>query len=251
MEDMVPDWALPVLIAPFIGSFAAVLVERIPAGRGVIAGRSACAACGHVLGPADLVPILSWVMSRGRCRYCRAPIGWFHPAMELAALAAAVWAAAVVPGWALWPSCALAWTLLALAAMDQRHMVLADALTLPLAAAGVMVAYTIGPETLRDSAIGAVAGFAVFALIGRAYRALRGREGLGLGDAKLLAGAGAWLTWTGLPTVVAVAALGALAVTGARAAAGHRVGGGERLAFGPYLCAAVWLVWLYGPVAAG
>ncbi|MFQ5567894.1 MAG: prepilin peptidase, partial [Paracoccaceae bacterium] len=114
--------------APFVGSFLGLLIERLPAGESVVLGRSRCGKCGAALGPRDLVPLLSWAASGGRCRHCRAALGWFHPGIEAAALGVALWSVLVVPGWLAWASAGLGWTLLALAVIDQRHMVLPDAL---------------------------------------------------------------------------------------------------------------------------
>ena len=248
---MGPGWLIPVLVAPVVGSFLGVLIARLPVGGRVVFARSACRACDHPLGPADLVPVISWLASRGRCRHCDAPIGAIPICVELAALALAVWAATVVSGWLLWVTCALGWTLLALAVIDWRHRILPDQLTLPLAALGLGVAYGVHGEGVAHHAIGAAAGFAAFAAVGWAYRRLRGREGLGLGDAKLLAAAGAWVSWTGLPGVVLTAAVAALAVALADALAGRALRGDTRLALGPYLALGTWLVWLYGPITIG
>jgi leader peptidase (prepilin peptidase)/N-methyltransferase len=102
---------------------------------------------------------------------------------------------------------------------------------------------------MLDSAIGAGAGFAIFALVRWLYRRLRGREGLGLGDAKLLAAAGAWVTWNGLPSVVLIAAVFGLVSALVMAQRGEQLSLNQRLAFGPALCLGTWLVWLYGPIA--
>ncbi len=242
------DWILAALMAPFVGSFLGLVVARLPAGGRVVLARSACPACDHRLGLADLVPILSWLISRGRCRYCGAGLSTFYPGVELAALLVAVWAASVVSGWVLWASCGLGWTLLTLALIDWRHHLLPDQLTLPLAAAGLVVAYAVRPEGLVDHMAGAAAGFAGFVLVAWLYRRLRAREGLGLGDAKLLAAAGAWVSWVGLPGVVLTAALAALAVALAGTLAGRGLRADTRLPFGPYLALGTWLVWLYGPL---
>ncbi|MBV9153097.1 MAG: prepilin peptidase, partial [Alphaproteobacteria bacterium] len=82
------SWPLLVL-APFIGSFLGVLIRRVPEGRPIVAARSACEWCGAVLTARDLVPLISWLLLRGRCRRCGVPIGWFYPGIELAAFAVA------------------------------------------------------------------------------------------------------------------------------------------------------------------
>jgi leader peptidase (prepilin peptidase)/N-methyltransferase len=242
------EWWLPVVAGPFVGSFLGVLITRLPAGEGVVAGRSRCPHCGHPLGPRDLVPLVSWVARGGRCRYCSQSLSVFYPAIELAAALVAGWAAAVVPGWPLWATCALGWTLLALAVIDQRHLLLPDELTLPLVAAGLIFAALLDADTAVDHVLGAVAGFAVLFVLAIVYKRLRGREGLGLGDAKLLAASGAWVSWSGLASVVLVASATALVVVLVRSVLRRRIIADERIPFGPYLCLATWLVWLYGPL---
>ena len=244
-------WLFLLSAAPCVGSFLGVVAVRLPEGRSALRGRSACPHCGTRLGLLDLVPILGWGLARGRCRHCGAGISWSYPAIELAALAVAAWSLAVLPGWLAWAGCALGWSLIVLAVIDARHLLLPDALTLPLVPAGLAVAWWVDPAKLPGHALGAVAGFLVLAAVGLAYRRLRGREGLGSGDAKLFAAAGAWVSWGGLPSVLLVAAAGALAWhLGAARWRGRRLEGRE-LPFGPYLAAALWLVWLYGPVVAG
>ncbi|QLH39835.1 MAG: prepilin peptidase [Defluviicoccus sp.] len=109
-----------------------MLILRLPDGAPVVLDRSRCPKCRHVLGARDLIPLVSWIALHRRCRYCGVTVGWFYPGIELAALAIAVWAVTEVSGWLLWATCALGWTLLALAATDVRRMVLPDVLTLPL-----------------------------------------------------------------------------------------------------------------------
>jgi leader peptidase (prepilin peptidase)/N-methyltransferase len=225
-----------------------VLVTRLPAAEPVIVSRSRCPHCDHLLGPRDLVPLVSWLASGGRCRHCSRPLGVFYPAIELAAALIAGWAAVVVSGWPLWATCALGWTLLALAIIDQRHLVLPDELTLPLIGAGLIVAYLLDADAAVDHAIGVVVGFAALFVLAVVYKRVRKREGLGLGDAKLFAAAGAWVSWSGLASVVLVASLTALVVVLVRSVLGRRVAADERIPFGPYLCLATWLVWLYGPL---
>ncbi len=236
------------LAAPFIGSFLGVLVTRLPAGKSVTGGRSSCDHCAHPLGIADLVPIASWLAARGRCRYCGAKLSLLYPGIELGALAVALWAATVAQGWVLWISCGLGWDLLALVLIDWRDGLLPDALSLPLIPLGLFAAYLADPSSVLPHALGALAGFAVFALIRWLYRRLRGREGLGFGDVKLLAAAGAFVSWDGLPSVVLIAAIAGLAFALGGSLTGRKLALDQRLAFGPGLCLGTWLVWLYGPL---
>ena len=240
-----------VAAAPFIGSFLGVLALRLPERRPVALSRSACDQCGHVLAPADLIPIASYLFLRGRCRYCRARIGGFVLAIECAALAVAVWAALQTAGWVIAISCIFGWTLLLLAVIDWRVQLLPDVITLPLLVTGVAAAAIFDRDHMIDHLIGALAGFAVFSLVALVYRLLRGREGLGFGDAKLLAGVGAWVSWIGLPTVVLWGSILGLAFALARAVIGRRLRLSDRLPFGTFLAAGGWLVWLYGPLIPG
>ena len=116
----------PILMAPIIGSFLSALITRIDAPGTLVLGRSRCDSCGATLAALELVPIISWLALRGRCRSCATPIGLFYPALELAAVIVAVWAATVFSDGMLWISCALGWTLLALAVIDYKYFLLPE-----------------------------------------------------------------------------------------------------------------------------
>lgn len=248
---MTPVWIWPVAVAPFVGSFLGVIVTRFERLPSVLIGRSACPACGAAVQARDLVPVLSWLALRGRCRRCGGSIPAFYPAIELAALGVAAWSAASASGWLVWAGCFLGWVLLALATIDFRHFVLPDFLTIPLLGAGLFVAWVRDPASLADHAIGAAAGFLFVAALRRIYWSMRGREGIGLGDAKLLAGAGAWLSWAGLPSVVLLASLSGLTVALLHRIRGGRLDLSDRVPFGTFLCVAIWIVWLFGPLRIG
>ena len=239
-----------ILAAPFIGSFLGVIVRRLPEGGPIALGRSHCEGCGTALGARDLVPLISWLASGGRCRCCGRALGWFYPGIELAALAVALVAAAADSGARIWLDCVLGWWLLALGWIDIRRWLLPDALTLPLVIAGLAAALAFDPEGLTERAFGAAAGYLGLRTVAILYRALRGREGLGQGDAKLLAAAGAWVGLRALPQVVLVAALAGLFAAACLRLAGVRLGAQSALPFGPFLALATWLVWL-APALAG
>ena len=243
-----PEWLVASLVAPFVGSFLGLVALRLPEGRAVVVSRSRCPHCGRVLGPVDLIPLVGWLLGRGHCRHCKAALGVFYPAIEIAAIAVALWAASQMSGWLLWASCGFGWALLALAAIDLRNMILPDVLTLPLIPLGLVVAYVAVPERIADHAIGALAGFAALAGIRWAYQRLRHREGLGFGDVKLCAAIGAWLSWVGLPSAILIGALaGTLWVLGtARAAPG--LSPTREVPFGAFLALGSWVVWLHGPI---
>ena len=241
-------WIWPLMAAPLIGSFLGVLVRRARVPRSILVGRSTCEHCGHVLGPVDLIPLVSWLATHGRCRYCRHAIGAFHPMIELAALGVALWAAWLATDWLLWPSCLLGWLLLALAAIDWRCLLLPDFLTLPLLAGGLLLWAVAEPPALASHAIGAAAGLGFILALRWAYWLLRRREGIGLGDAKLLAASGAWVSWEGLPSVLLVASVAALASSLLRYKRGGSISLVDHVPFGAFLCLGTWLVWLYGPL---
>ncbi|MDA0262434.1 MAG: A24 family peptidase [Proteobacteria bacterium] len=237
--------------APFLGSFIATLAIRIANPGSLILGRSACLHCRHNLGFRDLIPFLSWLASAGRCRYCRTQISLLYPAAELAALAIAAISVTALPPADSLIACGFGWTLLALALIDLRHHLLPDAITLPLTAAGLALAWLHPGDLLLERALGCVLGFSIFYFISMAYRYVRKRDGLGLGDAKLLAAGGAWVAWQGLPSVVVLAGTAALVVVALQIARGRRVDAKTRIPFGLYLSPAIWLIWLIGPLKFG
>ncbi|MET0293856.1 MAG: A24 family peptidase [Phenylobacterium sp.] len=162
------------------------------------------------------------------------------------ATALAAWSTAALP----FPQGALgallAWQLLLLALLDAERLWLPRMLTLPLIASGLAIAAAQGALVLADKAMGAAAGFLVLRLLALAYRRARGREGLGGGDAYLLAGGGAWFGWAALPTALVWAAGAGLAYAGLRAAGRRPIAADEPIPFGVFLALGIWLAWLYG-----
>ena len=167
--------------------------------------------------------------------------------IAVAAALVALWAATVDADWfRLVVDCTFGWSLLALAWIDWRQLRLPDALTLPLLGAGLAAAALDGQDALLSGIIGALAGYAALRLVGEGYLGLRGREGLGQGDAKLLAAGGAWLGWEALPWVVLLAALLGLACAIVQRAQGAALTRETALPFGPPLALAIWIVRLHG-----
>lgn len=208
-----------------LGSFIATLVLRAGEGRSVT-GRSACDGCGKPLSPIELVPLVSWLVQRGRCNSCAARIDPLHPFTEAAA--------ALIGGTSLWfapdpAGLALALfglLLLTLALFDARHFWLPHWLSAVTAAAGLLLGglamHPLGLAVpLTDRLIGMAGGFAVLWLIGSLYQRLRGRQGLGGGDAPMFAALGAWLGWAALPLLLLMAALAGLAVAVSRLLSGQ------------------------------
>jgi leader peptidase (prepilin peptidase)/N-methyltransferase len=243
--ELINGWVWPVAAAPFVGSFLGVVVRRLPEGRGIAAGRSACEACGHALSPAELVPIASFVAQRGRCRACGAAIAPMHLGIELAALAVAVSAAAVVHGGPfLWAGCVFGWSLLTLAWIDANTYRLPDVITLPLIVLGLAEAAWLQPDHLTMRAIAAAAGFTLLWVLSTSYRGLRKREGLGLGDAKLVAAIGAWVGVQALPWVAVLGSVLAMLWALGLHVRGTKLTGEFKLPFGPFLALAGWGIWL-------
>lgn len=235
-----------ILLGPAVGSFLGVLVDRLPRGEPIGVQRSACRSCGTWLSLRDLVPLFSHVLLRGRCRHCGAPIPttWFY--LELAALglgglavlAQGVQGAVPMTLAALW-----LWVLLGLAVCDMTWFRLPDPLTFALAliAAGMAAL----DARLAEAVLGAALGAGSFAALRLGYRWLRGREGLGLGDVKLMVGLGAWAGADQLALLVLLAAITALAV-----AVAGRLGRADALSptrplpFGAALCGAAVGLWI-------
>jgi len=231
------------------GSFLGLVSLRLPQGEGFVGGRSRCRSCGRPLGAWRLIPLLSYGVSRGRCATCGAAIPLRYPAMELAGAAIGVCAALTQPSTAsALLTALLGWQLLLIAVVDGEHFWLPDRLTLPLLATGLLAAATLDRVSIGESAAGAAAGFCGLWLVARAYRTIRGREGLGGGDPFLLAAGGAWTGWIGLPGVLLWAALAGLSVVAARVLTGGTISGADRLPFGVFLALGVWLTWLLGPL---
>jgi leader peptidase (prepilin peptidase)/N-methyltransferase len=228
-----------------VGSFLGLVSLRMPAGEPVALSRSRCAGCSRALGTADLVPLLSYALFGGRCRTCKSPIDPRYPAMELASVAIGVLSAGMFANEQAVAAALLGWWLLLLALLDVEHYWLPDRLTYPLMALGLGSAAYFGSPAIVDSAIGAVLGFTLMAVVAMTYKRLRGRHGLGGGDWKLFAAAGAWLGWYVLPLVLLIASLGGLAaalILHWRKAALLE----QRLPFGAFLAPAIWLLYLAG-----
>ncbi len=236
-----------VLAAPFSGRFLAMLVLRFPNWRGTWFAQPACSLCGTPSAMRAQLPFLGRFLEGGHCATCgeRTPV--LVPLFEIAAFAIAIWSLGVFDGIAAVTAAMLGWLLLSAAVIDQRTMLLPDSLTTIALLLGLAVAAAAGPTALLNALTGAAAGFAAFALIGEAFRRLRGRDGIGLGDAKLLAAAGAWVGWQSLPSLVLIAACTAIVLI-LLTRVGQSGDLNRRLPFGPHLALAAWVTLLYRPL---
>lgn len=198
--------------------------------------RSRCPSCGHAIRWFENIPLASYAVLRGRCSACKAPISLRYPAIEL--LTGLLFAACGLrfgaePTTLLW--CGFVATLVALAFIDVDTQLLPDDLTLPLMWAGIVSA-ALGwiPVSLSASVGGAVAGYLSLWFVFHAYRLIRGKEGMGAGDFKLLAALGAWMGWVLIPSIILLSsAVGA--VVGIALIVFKRHDRDVPIPFGPYL----------------
>jgi leader peptidase (prepilin peptidase)/N-methyltransferase len=216
------------LLGLAFGSFLNVCLSRWPEGESIVSPRSHCRNCDHTLAWWENVPLMSWLVLRGRCRKCGTWIGWRYPLVELAV--GGLWAADAWRSYnAFFPLeyaaglMLLSWILLTLAVLDAEHLWLPNVLTLPGIALGFgwwLVqgeqagwALHMPPEPWQDAKeigtrlLAILAAAALILLIRWLYKLIRHREGIGLGDAKLMAMLAAWL---GLPGALLAFALGAI-----------------------------------------
>ncbi len=233
-------WLVLMLGAP-VGSFMAAYADRTCAGRSVLEP-SRCNACGARLAVRDLIPVISFVALRGRCRHCDTPLSRWLLWAEIIGLACGIVAVAGAFG-ALHgaASAVFLWLLLGLAYCDVRCFRLPDALTLCLVLTGAVLTSDDPARVMSDGALGAVAGGGVLLALRVGYRRVRGHDGLGLGDVKLAAGLGFALGGPALPWVGLIAAVSALAAAAMGLFGPLRRT--TRMPFGAFLALAGALVW--------
>ncbi|NCO69066.1 MAG: prepilin peptidase [Acidobacteria bacterium] len=266
-----PIWFLIAVTAVYglaMGSFLNVVIYRVPRGLSLVRPPSHCPACGIVIRWFDNVPLLAYLVLLGRCRHCRAAISPRYPLIEAATAALFVavflrfggyadgaegaWTNSVVLRTAV--AVALVLLLVPLGVIDLEHHLLPDVLTLPglilglagAAAGSLLFAADLSPlPSFADAVIGAALGGVVPYVVILLYRWLRGVEGMGLGDVKLLAMIGAFLGWKGMLLTLGLgSAAGAMVGIGLIAA--KRGGRDTELPFGTFLCGATLVVLFWG-----
>ena len=211
--------------------------DGLPARYNLWLPRSACPHCRHVLRAWENIPVVSYVLLRGRCSACKAHVSVRYPLLEIASAACAAGALAVFgPGAMALAAFGLCAALLATSAIDIDTHLLPDSLTLPLLWAGLIVNFNGMFASLHSAVAGAIAGYLVLWVVHWVFKLVRGIEGMGYGDFKLLAALGAWLGWAALPQIVLIAAV-AGAVVGLAATWRGRMRFEEPLPFGPFLAA--------------
>lgn len=229
--------ALSATVGLLLGSFYNVCIYRYISGQNIAWPPSHCPSCSKRLGPLELIPVFSWLVLRGRCAGCGAPIGITYPLVELAS---GIWAALAAAQFGflnpVWLGImAVGGVFIIASSIDLKVLLLPDVLTLPGAVLALGVSTLALDLPWQDALMGAAAGAGSFWLLQNGYRLLRGQEGLGGGDVKLMLMIGALVGWQALPLVVLVAALSAL-VPGIMAAVMARGSGKPPLIpFGPFL----------------
>ena len=230
------------------GSFLNVVVYRVPRQESIVRPGSRCPSCGHELSAADNIPVVSWLLLNGRCRYCRAPISARYPAAEL--LTAAVWMLAVLrrdqlvpPGtasgrdWQLLAFLPLLWVLVALSLIDLEHKILPNKIVYPSVLVGVpilAITAAMGPglDAWVRALLGGVAGAGGFLIV-----ALVSPAGLGMGDVKLAGLIGLFLGYLGWGRLVIAffAAFAIGAVVGIALMVAGKAGRKTAIPFGPFM----------------
>jgi len=232
-----------VLSGLIFGSFANVLVYRLPRGESIITPGSHCPSCGHALAWFENIPLISWLSLKGHCRHCGLAIPARYPLLE--SCMGLTWGyMAWHFGGSLELVMALTFSMMlwVLTWIDLETGLLPDVITLP--GIGIGIVFGMAAGHLMGSVMGAVAGYGVFWLIAKAFFLLTGREGMGYGDFKLLAMLGAFLGWQALPLIVFLSSLCG-AIIGSLYLLLARKHADTQIPFGPYLAASgmIYLLW--------
>jgi leader peptidase (prepilin peptidase) / N-methyltransferase len=238
--------AIAGLVGLLIGSFVNVLAHRLPRDLSIVSPPSHCPSCGAPVLAHDNIPVLSWILLRGRCRSCKARISVRYPAVELAN--GFLWVAAYerAPSWGDFASGALLCSLgLALLLIDADFQILPDVLTLPGIVAGVALSFVSLRRTPLQAALGAVLGAGGLYLLAFAYEKIAGQEGMGLGDVKMLGMIGAFLGPAGMLVTLLFASLSG-SLIGVALILGKRGGAKTRLPFGVFLALGAVAAWFFG-----
>ncbi|WED22351.1 A24 family peptidase [Vibrio sp. JC009] len=271
---LVYPWLFPLFAGVFgliIGSFLNVVIHRLPIMMerewkqdcaeafpelnipvetetfNLSKPRSHCPKCNTPIRLIDNIPLLSWIMLRGKCHKCAHPISIRYPLVELLT-AAMCTVVALEMGFSYFAVAALFFTFVLICAtfIDFDTMLLPDSLTLPLMWGGIALSLMdISPVSLTDSVIGAMAGYLCLWSVYWIFKILTGKEGMGYGDFKLLAALGAWLGWQSLPMVVLGSSMVGL-VFGIIQLRMQKKGIDKSFPFGPYLAIAGWITLLWG-----
>ncbi len=222
------------------------LAEEIPEKFNLITPRSTCPSCGHVIGSLENIPIISYLLQRGRCKNCGTGISIQYPLIEaVTALLSVVvvWQL----GYTLESLYALGftWALIALTVIDFKTQLLPDIITLPLLWAGLLINLSGTFTDYSSSLLGAVFGYLSLWSVFQGFKLLTGKEGMGHGDFKILAAIGAWAGWQVLPLVIILSSVVG-AISGVLLIASGKQEQGTPMPFGPFLAVAGWIAFFWG-----
>jgi leader peptidase (prepilin peptidase)/N-methyltransferase len=224
-----------VLLGLCLGSFANVCIYRIPQNKSIVHPGSSCPHCGVKLRFFDNIPLISYLLLKGRCRACSASISMRYPLVEvLTALLSLALFVRFGFGIQYVQFMLFAGTLLILSFIDFDHKILPDVLTLPGILVGWLASFLPGGISWVDSLIGLMAGGGSLYLVAFTYERITGREGLGGGDIKLLAMIGAWMGWVSLPLIVLMSSLSGAVIGSIFILSGGK-GARTQIPFGPFL----------------
>lgn len=267
-------WLFPILASLFgliVGSFLNVVIHRLPimmerewrqdcaesfpeykiqppqGTYNLSVPRSACPSCQNKLRIIDNIPVLSWLVLKGRCHHCQTKISARYPFVELLTAILCYTIALNFPfsGYAI-ALIFFTFVLISATFIDFDTMLLPDQLTLPLVWSGLALAlFEVSPVSLHDAVIGAMAGYLALWSVYWLFKLLTGKEGMGYGDFKLLAALGAWLGWQYLPMIILLSSLVGL-FFGLIQLRMQKKGIDKAFPFGPYLAIAGWLSMMWG-----
>lgn len=207
---------------------------------------SRCPHCQTPIRPYQNIPVISYLLLRGKCANCQAPIAIRYPIIEaFTGIASALVAWRFGFGYETLFALLLTWSQIALSCIDIDHQLLPDDITQPMLWLGMLLSLFSLYSTPEESIIGAIAGYMTLWTVYQAFKLLTGKEGMGYGDFKLLALFGAWLGWQMLPVIILLSSL-VSAVVGISMILFMKHDHAKPIPFGPYLAAAGWLAMLWG-----
>ena len=226
------------------GSFANVCIHRLPRKESVVSPRSRCPSCNTQIAAWDNIPVFSYLLLKGKCRQCATSISTTYPIIE-AVTALLILAGFIKFGvsWKFVIFCVVGPTLVIITAIDIEHKIIPGMITLPGIAFGLVAgSYLVG---FKDSAIGLVAGGGTFLLISEIYYRIRGRVGMGGGDIKFIAAAGALLGWQQVILIIFLSAFMG-SVVGLAGPAEKRFSVLSQIPFGPFLAGGTLVAYFSG-----
>ena len=220
--------------------------DQTPQPFNLMVPRSACPSCNSMITAWQNIPVISWLILRGKCGNCKHPISIEYPLVELltAILSLAVaykFGASIQLIFAL----LFTWSLVSLALIDFHTTLLPDSITLPLLWLGLLISLVPVFVSAPDAIVGAAAGYMILWIVFQTFKLITGKEGMGFGDFKLLAALGAWLGWAKLPLVILLSSLTG-AIIGIMMMVLFKHQRSQAIPFGPYLAIAGWIALMWG-----